>query len=326
LDAQYFGLAQRRRRVFVVASARNDFDPAKVLFEFDGMRRDTAPSRQARQGVAGGVEIGPGGGRLTDLNPTLDTRAKDGPIRNQLAGAVLTMAHGQGGAEIATDRAPTLTCNHEAPIAVYPTGEAPCAFCGHPFDQEALGRYGCPNCEGEGLGEPIAFHPTQDPISSTDGTTHGLGCGSSGRQASVAVAQPMPINTWVALRHEALGEGTGFGIGAAGDPAYTLTKGHSHAVAISLDQELNGRVELAGTLQRKGEGGVEGSVMTPAMAVRRLTPVECERLQGFPDTYTNIPWRNKPEAPDGPRYKALGNSWAVPNVRWIGQRIARALR
>ena len=59
------------------------------------------------------------------------------------------------------------------------------------------------------------------------------------------------------------------------------------------------------------------------MQVRRLTPVECERLQGFPDNYTNIPWRKKPEAPDGPRYKALGNSWAVPVVAWIGKRIAK---
>jgi DNA (cytosine-5)-methyltransferase 1 len=68
-----------------------------------------------------------------------------------------------------------------------------------------------------------------------------------------------------------------------------------------------------------------GSNRTPAlmhgMAVRRLTPVECERLQGFPDNYTNI----KDKCPDGPRYKALGNSWAVPVVRWIGERIDRAL-
>jgi hypothetical protein len=58
------------------------------------------------------------------------------------------------------------------------------------------------------------------------------------------------------------------------------------------------------------------------MQVRRLTPVECERLQGFPDGYTNIPWRGKAEAPDGPRYKALGNSMAVPVMHWIGKRIA----
>ena len=64
-----------------------------------------------------------------------------------------------------------------------------------------------------------------------------------------------------------------------------------------------------------------GTAVMQAMAVRRLTPVECERLQGFPDNYTNI----KDKCPDGPRYKALGNSWAVPVVRWIGERIDRAL-
>ena len=64
------------------------------------------------------------------------------------------------------------------------------------------------------------------------------------------------------------------------------------------------------------------------MQVRRLTPAECERLQGFPDNYTAIPWRKKPasECPDGPRYKALGNSWAVPNVAWIGRRIDDAVK
>jgi DNA (cytosine-5)-methyltransferase 1 len=55
--------------------------------------------------------------------------------------------------------------------------------------------------------------------------------------------------------------------------------------------------------------------------VRRLTPTECERLQGFPDGWTNIPYRSKPGAPDGPRYKALGNSMAVNCMRWIGRRI-----
>jgi DNA (cytosine-5)-methyltransferase 1 len=64
-------------------------------------------------------------------------------------------------------------------------------------------------------------------------------------------------------------------------------------------------------------------VIAVQSAVRRLTPVECERLQGFPDNFTAIPWRNKPAnaCPDGPRYKALGNSMAVPVMRWIGERI-----
>lgn len=64
-------------------------------------------------------------------------------------------------------------------------------------------------------------------------------------------------------------------------------------------------------------------VTTPQAGVRRLTPVECERLQGFPDNWTRIPWRGKLEenCPDAPRYKAIGNSWAVPCVRWIGERL-----
>jgi hypothetical protein len=95
------------------------------------------------------------------------------------------------------------------------------------------------------------------------------------------------------------------------------------AVAIGWSEELTASKELAGTLQYGGQGGRHDGVMTPAMQVRRLTPVECERLQGFPDGYTAIPWRNKPaeDCPDGPRYKALGNSMAVPCMRWIGNRI-----
>jgi DNA (cytosine-5)-methyltransferase 1 len=69
-----------------------------------------------------------------------------------------------------------------------------------------------------------------------------------------------------------------------------------------------------------------GHILPINMAVRRLTPTECERLQGFPDGYTNIPWRKAAESPDGPRYKALGNSWAVPVVAWIGQRIQNQIK
>lgn len=69
-------------------------------------------------------------------------------------------------------------------------------------------------------------------------------------------------------------------------------------------------------------------VCEPSMGVRRLTPRECERLQGFPDDYTSIPWRKKPagNCPDGPRYKALGNSMAVPVMHWMGKRIAEVDR
>jgi DNA (cytosine-5)-methyltransferase 1 len=68
---------------------------------------------------------------------------------------------------------------------------------------------------------------------------------------------------------------------------------------------------------------VEGVTQSDARQVRRLTPIECERLQGFPDDYTKIPWRKKPadDCPDGPRYKAMGNSMAVPVMRWIAERV-----
>lgn len=81
-------------------------------------------------------------------------------------------------------------------------------------------------------------------------------------------------------------------------------------------------------VERTGESrGQDPVVLTPTMQVRRLTPTECERLMGFPDGYTAIPWRGRraSECPDSPRYKALGNSWAVPVVRWIGRRINLAI-
>ena len=79
---------------------------------------------------------------------------------------------------------------------------------------------------------------------------------------------------------------------------------------------------------RAASGGSSRSYVAQQWAVRRLTPKECERLQGVPDNWTMIPWRGKPadQCPDGNRYKALGNSWAVPVVRWIGERIDRQLR
>jgi DNA (cytosine-5)-methyltransferase 1 len=99
----------------------------------------------------------------------------------------------------------------------------------------------------------------------------------------------------------------------------TIAVLQEHSVAWS--GELIASTDVAGTLQRGGEGRRIDGVMTPQMAVRRLTPRECERLQGFPDDYTLVEYRGKPAA-DGPRYKALGNSMAVPVMRWIGKRIA----
>lgn len=85
----------------------------------------------------------------------------------------------------------------------------------------------------------------------------------------------------------------------------------------AIDEDMCGSLKV---------GGSAPSIAQGRMVVRRLTPMECERLQGFPDNWTKVPYRGKPaeECPDGPRYKAIGNSFAVPVVRWIGERIAMA--
>lgn len=101
-----------------------------------------------------------------------------------------------------------------------------------------------------------------------------------------------------------------------------------HAVTFqpgNLRREAGADPSFTTTTTLKASAGDQTPhVAIPPMAVRRLTPVECERLQGFPDNWSRIPWKGKPaeQCPDGPRYKACGNSMAVPVMRWIGERIA----
>ena len=267
LDAQYFGVAQRRRRVFVVASARTGFDPAAVLFESDGVRRDTAPSREAGQGTAVGTI------RSTDGGSDVD---------HARAGHVITMAHGQGGAEIGFDRGPTLTCNHEAPIAAY-----------------------CFSAKDHGADAQQDLAPT----------LRAGGHAGSHANAGVMPAIAFPANL------------SGTQCASAEDLPPAMGAKNPTGVAYTTKLHNTGS-NNAGKIFKERTACLDANSPPPAlltaMQVRRLTPRECERLQGFPDDYTAIPWRKKPasECPDGPRYKALGNSWAVPNVRWIGQRIA----
>jgi DNA (cytosine-5)-methyltransferase 1 len=120
-----------------------------------------------------------------------------------------------------------------------------------------------------------------------------------------------------------------------GGPAYTLDQTGGQAVAFKIRCGKETYIKPDGSKGTAGKGLLmsEDKAFTVASSqdqhlmhdtiVRRLTPRECERLQGFPDDYTLIPWRGKPadQCPDGPRYKALGNSMAVPVLKWIGQRI-----
>ena len=284
LDAQYFGLAQRRRRVFVVASARAEFDPAAVLFEREGMRRDTAPSRGTGQ----------------DIACTLDARTEGGGFPGT-DGAT-------GGHVVAPPAWPKVFGgnNTSGPIDVAPARNA-CASASGRMDFES---------------EAFIVHGTQDPCVSTD-TAFALGRNNGGENAVFAIQAG-------ALRTNPLSGPDGVGVQA--DHAYTLeARAEVQAVAVALRGREGGATaelgdDLAGTLRASAGGGDKAHALISS-AVRRLTPVECERLQGFPDDYTLIPWRNKPaaECPDGPRYKAIGNSKAVPVVRWIGRRIKQQL-
>jgi DNA (cytosine-5)-methyltransferase 1 len=211
LDAQYFGVAQRRRRVFVVGSARSWASAAAVLFERESLHGNPAPSRESGKEVAAnfGSRAGSGGGFSTHFEAAGD----------------LTAAH-------------SLEDGSGIPLIA-----------------------GCLNSAG---GHAVPGNSIQDAdqgylIPYAPPVSHCLNAGGMGRQ------------DW---------------------ETETLVIDSAHVIATQ---------------------------------VRRLTPRECERLQGFPDDYTLIPHRGKPAA-DGPRYKALGNSMAVPCMQWIGERIALVQR
>ena len=328
LDAQHFGVAQRRRRVFVVASARKGFDPAQVLFEWDGLRRDTAPSREARQTAPTiPARSTAGGGLGTDFD---------------CDGGTICVATGQAGAEIGAeigaDMAPTLNCNHEAPYVAH-------SLRGEGFDASE---------DGTGRGTPLVPVAYATKLHNT--ASNGAGKFYENYTASLDANSPPPA---IVFDTTQITSAANYSNPTPGDPCHPLAAG-AHAPAIAFPANLSGtqcasavdvapsmgaanptavaHVSIMPTMTAGGpsdtshnqvSGQMRDAYMVPttAMQVRRLTPEECEALQGFPRSYTAIPWRKKPadQCPDGPRYKALGNSWAVPNVRWIGERIARQI-
>jgi hypothetical protein len=164
----------------------------------------------------------------------------------------------------------------------------------------------------------------------------GSGCSSNGEMFTLtttdvhAVAQAIPLDLRNSQRdpekHDAQNR-QGLGVGSVGDPAPTVDASFVHGVAqVNMQgSKSNACVSTDGSsFTLNAMHGHDVHAVTQAMTVRRLTPRECERLQGFPDDYTLIPWRKKAagDCPDGPRYKALGNSMAVNCMEWIGERIA----
>jgi len=471
LDAQWFGVAQRRRRVFVVANARGWQRAAAVLFESESVRRDSPPSRETGKSIAGTIaarfgrsrnnheECAPvvagsldtqcGGGKLTHQSVanghiigTITARMFNAlGARDVEEGALLPISFGAQMSLPQTDIDLMQTLQAKNPMAVAQpiavdvynqaidgdTAATLTQACGgtntsgpkvmhfwksrraqsvddhetwvedevtntiNTFDvgdiratdviaQPVYGIDAEQNCseeligtlrshqsggyEGARVAQPICFQQnTRDEVRyiNGDGQIAGALAAESGMKQTNYVAQPIAIHPHVIGRaptsgpqgKEYIDDGSAYCMDARGVPQSV-----AQPATIAWDEELNARVEQAGTILRGGQGGRNDGVMQPVafaqnqpgevrvgkvtntlntnsnasgrntpmvaqtMQVRRLTPVECERLQGFLDGYTNIPWRKKPESPDGPRYKALGNSMAVPVMRWIGERIA----
>jgi DNA (cytosine-5)-methyltransferase 1 len=258
LDAQYFGVAQRRRRVFVVASARDDINPTEILFEFEGVRRDIAPRRETGQEVAGTIA------------------ARFGISRN----------------------------NHEECVPVVGALDTECG--GSRLTHQSVDN-----------GHIVAARMVAFGEYSVDGTASAMKA-RDWKDATDLVAHPIAFPANLSGTQHASAENIAPSMGSSNP----LAVAHSQVFENHGTDSRIKPVDVCPTVtSRWGTGGNNVPLSMRQMAVRRLTPTECERLQGFPDNYTNIPWRKAPESPDGPRYKALGNSWAVPVVAWIGQRI-----
>ncbi len=223
LDAQYFGVAQRRRRVFVVGCLGDWRSAAAVLFERHGLCGYPAPSREKRKSVTS-----PTGMRL-DVS---------------LIGS-LTAGFGKVGA---------------------PSDDGRANRIGRGYGDEGDPMFTITKANHHGVVQPIAFSGQM-----------------SNPQTDVDMTQTLQAKNPMAVVAPTLT--------AANDPSRSPPS-----------SEVTQQVY---------------AVYQSSMAVRRLSPKECERLQGFPDNYTNI----KDKCPDGPRYKALGNSMAVPVMAWIGKRI-----
>ncbi|MEL1213731.1 DNA cytosine methyltransferase [Aeromonas caviae] len=406
LDAQYFGVAQRRRRVFVVASARKGFDPTEILFEREGVRRDTPPSREAGQEAAGnaggGFKVGSHWDGDGYAHPTLSQSHNTGGI-----GASNQELFSQRGAGLVpTSRGADDNQAQAGHLIQHVAGTL-----------QANGKAAGSATQQDAESGMLVVHGTQDPDTNVE-LAHTLGRNQGQENAVLTKYNSIKdhdqrvifaANNWDELVREnppcvtgdithtlkaegfdASEDGTGRGQpivpvafqpgnlsrGAGASPstevfptlkanhgrgasdqdphvAYPMPQaGVQHGVAAFAEnsrQEVRlegGDGQITGALSSGGGKVGQGySAAMIGMAVRRLTPVECERLQDFPDNHTLIPVakRNKliadelayllthfpdmseeeahRQAADGPRYKALGNSMAVPCMAFIGQRI-----
>lgn len=383
LDAQYFGVPQRRRRVFVVGHLGDWRPAAAVLFEREGLQRHSQPRREAGESVAATLKGGSGERGFNSDNEsglTLD-KIRDG-VRNHaitshpdrqdpngntfvIKGASIGRkpeAGPQYGEVLDDGTCYTLNCTENHAIAFAENSrneirvdETDTAFAlssvggGRPglsypavFYQKPKPEtvYGFSAGQSSGSGT-IGYQPEQAP------TLKGAASGSN--QVPTILYQNPKVETIVVKIDNTksngwgvLEDGTAHTLGGSTDAVLSITERTRNG-----ERQLEFQADKAYALTNPGDGGrsQDRLILAPTLStknepasssstrqewyetsaellqvVRRLTPVECERLQGFPDNWTNIQFKGKPAA-DSHRYKALGNSMAVPVMRWIGNRI-----
>jgi DNA (cytosine-5)-methyltransferase 1 len=372
LDAQWFGVAQRRRRVFVVAHLGEGNLAAKVLFESESVCRNSAPSRETGQGIATDAETGVGSSDKIDAfrMQAFGEYANDGT-----ASAMKARDYKDATDLVASPVVGSLCARDFKGVGSQYVDEGKCIPVTIPIHDQATRNAGKRGNKQDGKGNGLGVGKPGDPCPTlTKGDKHAVLYENHPNDSRVT--GPHDVAPSCVSRY-----GTGGGnvplVQEAipfRDPSPTLTskmQGQAGWAPYNEDAHLVGSIafepgiatregsdsrfvkELSPTLRKEmGDNQVAvavdcynktigeksqsisssasdinhtGGVINPAdrMAVRRLTPRECERLQGFNDDHTLIPWRNKPadQCPDGPRYKALGNSMAVPCMAWIGKRI-----
>jgi DNA (cytosine-5)-methyltransferase 1 len=330
LDAQWFGVAQKRRRVFALADFGDWTNRPPILLEPQGMRGDTAPRRETREDVAGtltasaGKRCGvsdPDRGQLVRgplLSQAFGGNNTSGPIDVATARNACASASASGRLDFESETflvtseevSPTLMSGSTSPAAhgkkngtdrealvVCITGDVAHTLKADGFDasEDGTGR-GTPIIPVAGVepwpgfAQDVAFIRATRPV-----------CYDTTQVTSVANrSNPQP-----------------------GDPCHPPLLIPSYSTKLhNTTSNQSGKIyeEYTVSLDRSSP---PPALLTPTQ-VRCLTPRECERLQGFPDDHTAISVRGKPAA-DGPRYKALGNSMAVPVMRWIGQQIDAAV-
>jgi len=343
LDAQYFGVAQRRRRVFVVGYLGDWRRAAAVLFERHSLSGNPAPRREKRESVTSsiGTSIESSFDCGVELTGPLSARdykdaGTDGMNKNSAKMIPVTKTWP---AEVSSTLDTTFGTKQGLEDQHVNAG-CPMFVPAEPIAlaENTIGRQpenggngdgftdGGPmytlNATGvHGVAQPISFDMAQI-TSKVNGTRvePGLPVSTLAKGSQMHVAQPVffeprsPDGVPRIYPMEGAAPTLNTMGGGQREPCVT------HAVGTDL---YNGAItgDVAATMGTPGSSvNASGPSVMQQMAVRRLTPKECERLQGFPDNYTDIQPKGK-STPDGPRYKALGNSMAVPVMAWIGKRI-----